>query len=381
MIKIPVEPQITQYLHIKAAKNLMPLNGTFEITPVCNMDCRMCYVRMSKSEQESIRPLRSAAEWLELAKQAKDMGMLYLLITGGEPFLHPQFKEIMQGLHRMGFIISINSNGTMIDEETVEWLKETPPVRINMTLYGASDETYGTLCGKPDGFTKYTKAVKLLTEAGIPVKVNMSLTQYNADDIEEMFAYTNREKLIVQATSYMFPPIRKDQSSIGFNDRFTPEDAAYYSAKIEQLMNGDDNFLERMKSMDFTLPAENEDDCLDVEGEGITCRAGKCSFWITWEGKCLPCGMIINDAAPNVFESGFEKAWESVVEYTKAIRLPGKCKDCELKSSCRACAAMALSETGRYDMVPEYRCQMSKCYPEALKRVKEEIERKKGNDE
>src|SRR5699024_6376908 len=116
----------------------IPLSGTFELTPVCNMNCRMCYVRMSREEQEAVHPLRTAKEWLELGKTARDRGMLYLLLTGGEPFLRPDFREILSGLHQMGLLITINSNGTLIDESVVEWLKESPPVRINITLYGAS---------------------------------------------------------------------------------------------------------------------------------------------------------------------------------------------------------------------------------------------------
>ena len=51
-----------------------PLEGTFELTPVCNMDCRMCYVKMSRQQQEAIRPLMTAEEWIRLAEEAKEQG-------------------------------------------------------------------------------------------------------------------------------------------------------------------------------------------------------------------------------------------------------------------------------------------------------------------
>ena len=53
------------------------------------MACKMCYVRKTKQEQEAIAPLRTAEEWLRLGQTCRDAGMLYLLITGGEPFLRP----------------------------------------------------------------------------------------------------------------------------------------------------------------------------------------------------------------------------------------------------------------------------------------------------
>lgn len=373
MIQIPVEPPITEYLHAKAARKGIPLSGTFELTPVCNMDCRMCYVRMSREQQEAVRPLRTVGEWLELAREAKGQGLCYLLLTGGEPFLRSDLREILAGLHQMGFIISMNSNATLIDENVIEWLKETPPVRINVTLYGASDSTYERLCRNPKGFTQVTKAIRLLKEAGIMVKLNCSVTPYNAEDLEEMFAFARREGLIMQATSYMFPPIRKDCTKIGQNDRFTPKEAAYYAAKIKSLLNGEDAFLEYMKDGVEGLVMDTNNESCELEGEEIRCRAGKCSFWITWDGRMMPCGMLPTQGEKNVFEVGFLEAWQCARNLAAGIRLPGKCAGCSIKKQCKACAAMVMTESGNYHDVPEYRCQMSQFYPAACLQLEKEI--------
>lgn len=372
MIQIPVEPAITEYLHRKSTALRIPLSGTFELTPVCNMDCKMCYVRMSRKQQEAIRPLRSAKEWLALAEEAKNAGLLYLLLTGGEPFSHPEFREILTGLQKMGFVISINSNATLINEETVAWLKEVAPSRINITLYGASNETYSRLCGNPQGFTQTTHAIRLLTDAGISVKVNCSLTPHNQQDLEAIMNFAQMENLVVQATSYMFPPLRKDPTKVGQNDRFTPEEAAYYSAKIELLLNGKKAFLSRTDDDLPALSADPDDNC-EGEGEQIRCRAGKCSFWITWEGKLMPCGMLPVTSQKNVFEDGFLPCWEEAKEMADAIRLPAKCAGCSLRDSCKACAAMVMTETGCFDKVPEYRCRMAHAFGEQRLRLKQEI--------
>ncbi len=369
-----VEAPITEYLHRKAARLLSPLSGTFEVTPVCNMSCRMCYVRMTKKEQEAIRPLRTAEEWLRLGEAAKERGMLYLLLTGGEPFSRPDFREIMEGLHRMGLLISINSNATLIDENTVNWLREVPPVRMNITLYGASDETYARLCRNPAGFTQVTRAIHLLKDEGIPIKINCSVTPYNAADLEDIFAFCDREQLILQATSYMFPPLRRDASMVGQNDRFTPEEAAEYSAKIEYLSNGRERFLEHVANDAVEgLPADQDSDCQEIEGEGIHCRAGKCSFWVTWDGRLLPCGMLPGRDSADVFEIGFDQAWRRATQEAAAIRLPAKCTNCKNKEICRPCAASVLTETGSYCNVPEYRCRMARAYRPAVKRLAEQL--------
>ncbi len=385
MIQLPVEPKLTEYLYRKASITKTPLATTFELTPLCNMACRMCYVRMDKKTQESIAPLRSCSEWLDIAKQAREHGLLYILLTGGEPFTHPEFREILSGLHRQGFIVSVNSNGTMIDEQTVEWLKKTPPVRINLTLYGASDETYARLCGRPDGFTRAARAISLLRDAGIMVKINLSLTPYNADDLEGIFAFCKERGLLISGTSYMFPPLRRDSTCIGRNARFTPEQAAYYSAKIESLLNGEEAFLRHTEEGDFAaLAAANDEECTtDCEGEGnaMHCRAGKCTGWVTWEGKLLACGMIPDEEAPNVFDVGYMNAWKIVTEKTGKVRLPAACKDCSIKDTCKACAAMVYTESGNFHTVPEYRCRMAHAYLGQAVKLAEEIKTRMEEDE
>ena len=367
-----IEPRITEYLHRKASITKTPISGTFELLPLCNMDCKMCYIKMSKEKQESIARLRTNEEWIELAKKARERGMLFLLLTGGEPFLVKDFKELYIELHKMGFCISINSNGTMIDEDVIEWLKHYPPMRINMTLYGASDETYERLCNNPKGFTQVTKALSLLKENNIQVKLNCSVTPYNKDDLKQMMDFAEEHDLVIQATAYMFPPLRKDETKIGQNDRFNAEDAAIYGAYISAYSNGFDRFKEYINSGQLAL-YDADDDCGVVEGDHMRCRAGITSFWMTWEGKMLPCGMI-PDEGKDPWEVGFDEAWENAKNIVNEITLPVKCAGCGKKDECRACAAMVYTETGTYDKVPQYRCEMTKNYPEACKKVLKELE-------
>ena len=368
MNTLPVVPAATEYLYQKASAMGIPLSGTFELTPLCNMDCKMCYIRLSRSAQKAIAPLTGAAQWLTLAQAAKNAGMPYLLITGGEPFLHPQFQEILEGLHRMGFLITVNSNGTMIDEDTVAWLKNCPPVRLNISLYGASDETYAELCGNPLGFTQTLRAIRLLKEAGISVKLNCSLTPYNAKDLPEMVEFAKQNDLILQVATYMFPPVRKDGTLTGKNDRFSPADAAYYAAYADYLTLGKERFLTQEGQLPELL--EPEDNC---EGDGVRCRAGKCSFWITWQGKMMPCGMFPEKNAPNVFELPFLNAWQAVKDRVCNIHLPAQCAACNVKDTCRACAAMVITESGSFDKVPQYRCDMMRACKAQWNRVREEM--------
>lgn len=81
----------------KAKLNKSPINGSIELLPLCNMNCDMCYVRLSKKEMDQKGKMRTAKEWLEVAKEMQKAGTLFLLLTGGEPFLYPEFKEVYLG--------------------------------------------------------------------------------------------------------------------------------------------------------------------------------------------------------------------------------------------------------------------------------------------
>lgn len=101
----------------RAKEKKVPINGSLELLPLCNMNCDMCYVRLSREEMERKGRLCTADEWLEIGRQMKESGVLFLLLTGGEPLLFPDFKRMYLELRGMGFILTINTNGTLIDEE------------------------------------------------------------------------------------------------------------------------------------------------------------------------------------------------------------------------------------------------------------------------
>lgn len=372
---VEVEPRIVGQLHQKAAERKIPLSGTFELSPLCNMNCKMCYVTLSVKEQQKRCPLRTKEEWLALAEEAMQEGMLFLLLTGGEPFFWPDFKELYQQLHGMGLCISINSNGTLIDESVVEWLKETPPTRINITLYGASDETYDCMCGKKDGFSKVTRAIDLLMEAGISVKLNCSLTPYNESDLESMIRFAKERQLILEVATYMFPPIRKDENLTGQNQRFTPDETAKKMLKTYILQRGEDMSRYYLECNQF--PPLEIQDCIDVEGDGMRCRAGKSSFWVTWDFKLLACGLMTTPKE-KLHLGSFKKAWKGIYTAVDQIRLAPECGQCSLKDQCQTCGAMILAETGVFDKKPVYRCQAMEAYIELCEHLKDNFDKWKG---
>ena len=377
---VKIEPQITRYMYSKAARAGIPLGGTFELTPQCNFRCRMCYVRKTPEEVKShSRPGMTLKRWLAIAEEARKAGMLYLLLTGGEPFLWPDFWPLYEQLNQMGFLISINSNGSLIDEKVVERLKEIPPTRINVTLYGAGDTTYERMCGRPDGFAKTVKAIKMLQESGIVVKLNGSLTPDNATDLEACIAFAQEHGLIYETSTYMFPPVRRDQQLTGRNERFTPEESARYRLNSYRLQFGEERYGQYLENIEkgFVPPMGVDEFCTDPVDGKIRCRAGNASFWITWDGWLTPCGLM-TEPKMDLYRDGFTDAWQNLVKECAALKLSGVCAKCPDQKLCHACAAMAEAETGSPSGIPKYLCETVI----ALKKLAEEelARREKGGN-
>lgn len=349
---------LTDYLYAKASRMKIPLSGTFELSPVCNFACRMCYVRKTAKEvRESPRGILTLDDWRRLAREAHEAGMLYLLLTGGEPLLWPDFWTLYDELIDMGFLISINTNGSLIDEKAIARFQKKPPQRINITLYGATDETYKRLCGIDGVHRNVDAAIRGLKNAGLTVKLNCSLTPDNAEDMDRIVDYAIEHDLELSLTTYMFPPVRRDPSKIGINERFTSEESSEYMMRCFRRYRGEERYRGYVKSVlnGKTEPLGLDIDCVDPVDGRIRCRAGSASFWVTWDGYLLPCGMM-PEPKVDLKEQSFSDVWKKLTEMTSAIKLSGLCDKCPSREICHPCAAIAYAETGQFSGVPTYRC-------------------------
>lgn len=106
------------------------------------------------------------------------------------------------------------------------FLASDPPSRVNITLYGASPETYGALCGDPSAYERAVRTILGLRAAGVLVKLNFSVTPYNRRDLPAAYQFAREHGLHIQAASYMFPPVRACEHGCFQADRLTPEESA-----------------------------------------------------------------------------------------------------------------------------------------------------------
>lgn len=360
-----------ELLFARADVRGIPLSGTFELTPRCNFNCKMCYIHRSEQDTLALAGERSATQWLSLAEECCKQGTLLLLLTGGEPFIRKDFQEIYSGCRKMGLMISINSNGSLIQEDVLDFLAADPPSRVNITIYGASPETYGALCGNPDAYFQTVHAIEKLQEAGILVKLNYSVTPYNRQDAQAVYAFAREHSLPLQAASYMFPPIRACEHGSFCADRLSPDQAAAEKIAYDMSRFTTGELKERWTGLLSGEPVPDPDDeCQELPTQKLRCRAGSSTFWVTWDHQLRPCGMMTE---PSVDLSGisFAEGWERIHRLREEIMVPAKCTACPVRNACDQCAAVCYAESGSYTTVPEFMCQMTEAY---LTRIRKQLD-------
>ncbi|MBQ4264949.1 MAG: radical SAM protein [Clostridia bacterium] len=340
----------------RAAARRMPVSGSMELLPLCNMNCDMCYVRLSRAEMEAQGRLRSAEEWLTLGAQMARMGVLFLLLTGGEPLLHPGFKEIYLGLRKLGMILTVNTNAALIDEQWADFFAQHKPRRVNITLYGTGNDEYERLCHYPGGFDRVIRAIRLLRARQVDVRMGFSVTPANESSLKGFLALAKELDCAIISDAYMSPSSRERSRPFEQQNRLLPEAAAQASMTIKCFDADEKQIAESARKMvakiDAYVPGEKQ----PCES---SCMAGRCSFTVNWQGLLRPC-VLASEPEANAFDLGFERAWKQVSGAFLKRRYCADCSVCPVRELCRVCPVACKAETGDYLGRPEYLCRYAK---------------------
>jgi len=155
-----------------------PVNLTWEVTLACNLRCRHCLSSSGKSAKGEL----ATGEALELVEEIGRAKVFQVNFGGGEPFLRPDFEEILAACHERGIMTCISTNGTLLDRALVRRLGRTGLVAVQVSLDGARAETCDSLRG-PGTFEQALQALRLLAGSPIPTSINAVLTATNASEV------------------------------------------------------------------------------------------------------------------------------------------------------------------------------------------------------
>lgn len=358
--------QIKQTLCTRAAHSRIPVSGAFELTPRCNFSCKMCYVRMTPEEMASAGQERTTEQWLDMGRQAVEAGMLFLLLTGGEPLLRPDFPILYRELTNMGLSISINTNGYLITESIRQLFTELPPALVNVTLYGTTQESYAGLCGVANAYQQVTDNILWLKNAGINLNLNATITPWNIQDLEGIYRFAQAHQIPMRPTFYNFPPTRRTNKQ-EFR-RLDPQTVGKLLARDMLIQQGPENVKKMVAA--FGTAEAVAPGCGMEQGDHMVCFAGRSQFWISWDGSMVACGML-DKPVVKPFDTGFQRAWASLVKETNAITLCPDCSGCRHSEICTKCAAVTSAETGCFDGKPEYMCAVTESYCAEMRHLAE----------
>ncbi len=360
------EPPLSRKLHAVGRKLGVPVAGSFELTSRCNFSCGMCYIHDADQASCAADEL-TAEQWLEIGKQAADAGTVFVLLTGGEPLIRRDFTEIYTGLKKLGLMISINTNGSLITDEIAALFEKNPPMRLNISLYADSEEGYLRQCGV-NAYAQVVSNIRRMKNAGVQVKLNVSFTKKNADRYRQLADLVRELELHCQTSVYMYPPVRKSGKPVPCS-RLAPSDAASLRVYWD-LLRGKNEQLKLSAEQLARLAARDCDEA-GAPGEGVRCRAGHTAYWISASGEMLMCGMIPLSAG-NVRDDGFGFCWQKTRDLMKTVRMPAKCTTCRLRPVCCVCPAACFAETGDFSKAPPYLCEMSRSIAMELSRLEKE---------
>lgn len=334
-----------------------PIDATFELTVRCNLKCRMCMFRQSGTEAKEL----TADEWIKIARAAAEMGTGSLLITGGEPMLRKDFPEIYRGIYKQGFIISLYTNATLVDDKIMELFRECPPHKIGISIYGASPETYKKVCGNGDFFEKAIEGAKKLVTLPSVVDFRTTIIEDNYEDaykIDDLVKKEFGDKYSVTMTRMVLKSVRGGCADVE-SCRLSPEKNVLLPQKraIEKLrkMIGDSFDINNVR---FRYEKKNT----DCENSGrekaslLGCSGGMRSYCVTYDGLLQAC-QALGQFTTDVKNDGLKKAWESFPSAVKLPTMNEKCKNCGITDFCQCCPASRYAETGCVSGLPEYACR------------------------
>lgn len=316
---------IERFFEIKARKQGIPLTGSFELTPLCNLDCKMCYVHLDNAQYKKT-DLLSVETWKSLIYQAYKAGMRNASITGGECLTYPGFDEVYLYFHELGIVPGVLSNGILINTK-IELLKHYPPKSIQISLYGSSDDAYEKVTGHRVFHTVY-KNLELLRDAGMPVKITTTPNEYMRDEVIPLLETTQQLNIPTYVNANLIPP--RENTGRQVHDLTIDEYVEIYKAQ-NQMKQKD------LVPVDATeLPDESHE---GVKKYGLICGAGRSSFGIRYDGKMCPC-LSLGDITVDALEKGFNAAWKQINEIANNYPLPEECGLCVYRDRCLPCIAM-----------------------------------------
>lgn len=307
------------------ARIRQPYLAQLEITPRCNFRCVHCYLRDTHDLPDM--PLDKAKEILDVLH---DNGVLFLTLTGGEVFVHPDFLELYRYAKLSGFVVEVFTNGSLVGDEAIKTFRELPPSQVDISLYGATEATYRKVTGRAGMLEKVVGNVRALVGAGIRVFLRSPIMTLTYPELEGMRKLATTLGCGFAATFEMIPTIQGDAAPLDW--RVPLSDALQYEF---------DGYLARKEGeaeSSDTESAPYRNRTASVRGDRLyACNVGRNSLVIDYQGNAFPC-MKLRRHALSLLDHTFQEVWDSFGRYEHVKAPQGyPCPGCDAQAYCDVC--------------------------------------------
>jgi radical SAM protein with 4Fe4S-binding SPASM domain len=337
-----------------------------EITARCNNDCPHCYINLPAGDRAAKEQELTPAEIGRIADEAVALGAFWVLITGGEPLLREDFAEIYLLLKRKGLLLSVFTNATLLRQEHVDLFRKYPPRDIEVSVYGATKETYEKVTRRPGSFDAFRRGLALLADSGVQVRLKAMALRSNHHELSKISEFCRAST----KDYYRFDPL--------LHLRFDGDTVRNTGIIAERLTPEEIVAVERADSERFGA-LEKGCDKLISDAFGHTgcdhlfhCGAGNGSFSVSYDGRFRLCSSLWAPETTYDLRTGtLKEAWEKTVPRVRDIRSKNRefldtCRKCPLINLCLWCPAHAYLESGAMDTRVDYFCRVAHARAAAL---------------
>lgn len=325
----------------KVYSGRIPLVGGLECTFRCNLRCIHCYVPRKKRGLKELH----YQQICRILDQVADEGCLWFLLTGGEPFVRSDFLKIYGYAKKKGLVATIFTNGTLITPRIADFLGNTPPFLVEITMYGATKEVYEHVTGVEGSFERYRRGIDLLLDHDVPLQLKALVLESNKHEVWGM--KTQAEHLGVE---FRFDGVinpRLDGSLSPCNERITPEEMVKLDTLDQARFEEWQRFAKEYKGLSTT-------DCFYHCGAGINC------FHITPYGQLCLC-LLAREPSYDLLEGTFRQGWREFLREARFQKAPAdyRCGECDLLSLCGYCPGWHQLEKIKTKKPSHYLCKIA----------------------
>jgi radical SAM protein with 4Fe4S-binding SPASM domain len=328
-----------------------PVEVSIEVTHRCPLECQHCYNNLPMTDAAARRDELTRDEYKRLFEEIAEAGCLWMLFTGGEIFARRDFLDIYASAKSKGFLITLFTNATLVTPRVADFLAEWRPFAIEVTLYGATRETYETLTQIPGSYDRCMRGIRLLRERSLPVKLKTVPTTINRHEVYKMQRLAEQEL----GLEFKFDPLvnpRIDCSQSPLEIRLAAEEVValdFHDSRRRQE-------YKRLLDHDLAQPSgeHHDDDRVYFCGGGIS----SCS--IDPAGRMRICVLSYQESY-DWRNGSFQDGWENFlwrVRSKKKTRRT-KCDACRIQSLCSMCPANGELENGDPESPVEFLCEVA----------------------